>query len=292
MTFRKKPKSVLKNMKVTEVSLVDEGDNPGADVVVIKRRLGDPVEAFEAFAESVAKLNVLASGGEGAEGVAVATDILKGMNMNIEELNEKLGQIEATVETVTKAKDEAEARVSELEATNAAQAAEIEKLKADAGKAAEEDDVIKSLPEPIRKRLEEAEAKAARAEEAINKANEQREIEASVEKAKALGLGDPQKIGEAMHRVAKGRPTAEDAATIEEAFAKAQAILKNSKLFDSIGRGNGGDADDPEQKLRQAALDIQKAKPALSYEAAYAEAMDANPALYDEVAKARRAVAN
>ena len=291
MSNRSKARSILKGVRVTEVSLVDEGDNPGADVVVIKRRLTDPEVAFEAFAEAVAKLNVLAAGEEGAEGVAAAAKILKGLNMNIEELNEKLSQIEETVETVTKAKAEAEAENAKLKAALEEAEAEIKKLKAD-GAEQDEDEVLKSLPEPIRKRLLDAEAAAARAEEAIAKANEQREIEAAVAKAKGYGLGDPIKLGEALHRITKGRSTAEDATVIEEAFAKAQAVMKNSKLFDTIGSAHGGDANDPEQKLRTVALEIQKAKPALSYEAAYTEALEANPGLYDEVVKARRATAN
>jgi cell division protein FtsB len=287
-----KAKSILKNMRVTEVSLVDEGDNPGADVVVIKRRGSDAVAAFEAFAETVAKLNDLASGEEGEVGAAVAADILKGMNMNIEELNAKLGQIEETVEAVTKAKDDAEAEVAKLKAEVEAKDAEIEKLKVSKGDADAEDDVLKSLPESIRKRLEDAEASAARATEAITKANEQREIDSCIEKARTFGFAEPTALGEAMFRVTKGRSTEADATLIEEAFAKANAALKGSKLFEPIGKSLGGDANDPETKLRQAALDIQKAKPALSYEAAYAEAMNANPTLYDEIAKTRRASAN
>lgn len=292
MSVRNKLKSILKDMRVTEVSLVDEGDNPGADVVVVKRRDADPKAAFEAFAEGVAKLNDLALGGEGAEGAARAADILKGMNMDIEELNAKLGQIEASLEEVGKAKAEVDAKLADAEAALADRDAEIAKLKAEVKTGNEEDEVLKGLPESIRKRLENAEAAAARAEEAIAKANDQRELEMAVTKAKGLGFADPDKLGGALHRIAKGTSTADDAAVVEEALQKANAALSNSKLFEPIGKGNGGNADQPEGKLRQAALDIQKAKPNLSYEAAYAEAMEANPSLYDEVVKARRAVAN
>lgn len=292
MSVRNKIKSVLKNMRVMEVSLVDEGDNPGADVVVVKRREADCKTAFNEFAETVAKLNTLADGEDGEEGAALAAEVLKGMNMNIEELNEKLGQIETALDTVQKEKDDAVAKVADLEAALSAKDDEIAKLK-DAAPAADEgkdDDVLKGLPEDIRKRLEDAEAKAARAEAAIEKANEQRELDAAIEKAKGYGFAEPEKLGGAMHRVAKGKPDEGDMAVIEEALTKAKAVVDaDSKLFTSIGKAQGQNADDPEVKLRTAALDIQKAKPELSYEAAYAEAMDANPALYDEVAKARRA---
>lgn len=296
MTWRNPIKAILKNMRVTEVSLVDEGDNPGADVVVIKRRIADTAAAFDDFAVSVAKLNDLASGEEGEEGAALAAQVLKGMNMNIEELNDKLGQIETALETVEKEKDDAVAKVADLEAALAAKDDEIAKLK-DATSAADDDgddDVLKALPkelrESIEKRLSDAEAKAERAEAAIEKANDQRALDAAIEKAKGFGFAEPDKLGAAMHRVEKGKPEDGDMAVIEEALTKAAAVAKaDSKLFTSIGKANGLDADDPEAKLRTAALDIQKAKPTLSYEAAYAEAMEANPALYDEISKSRRA---
>lgn len=42
---RRKPKQRLRNLKVREISLVDDGDNPGADVLVWKRRAEDPTPA-------------------------------------------------------------------------------------------------------------------------------------------------------------------------------------------------------------------------------------------------------
>lgn len=291
-------KNILKNMKVREISIVDDGDNPHADVLIFKRRdaEGEPTAVLKAKFETVSVLAgtvmELAAGIAGEEGVEKARTILGGMNMDLEQLNERLGEIETNLETVTKARDDLQ---SQLDAANA-RLSEVEKERDDAvAKAkpsADEDEILKSLPEPVRKRLEDAERVAREATEAVEKAASEREQGEYVSKARALKVVDADGVGGLMYRIAKGKTSAEDAAKFEAILKQAGTINdKGEKLFEAIGKSQGGDAEDGEaqSELDEAITNIQKAKPSLTREQAYAEALDANPGLYDRINKRRAA---
>lgn len=295
-------KAVLKNMRVNEISLVDEGDNPHAEVLILKRRDIVGVDTnilkqrFEEASAAAGELMELAAGAEGDEGVQRAATILEGMNMDIDGLNEKLGEIEANLEAVTKRAEDAETKVSELTAQVETVTKERDDALAAVEKAKEpvegegEDDVLKSLPEPVRKRLEAAEADAKEAREQVEKARDERELSERVAKARELGLVNADEMGGLLHRIAKGKATAEDADKIVDMLTIAKNVDKaGEKLFEAIGKATGGDAasNDAQAKLDEAIANIQKAKPSLTREQAYAEALDANPGLYDEVRKIR-----
>jgi hypothetical protein len=299
-------KAVLKNMRVSEISLVPEGDNPGADVLILKTRdrvgtdIGVVKQRLTEATELAAHLGDLSAGAEGAEGVEKAAAVLKGLDMDINELNERLGQIETSLDTVTKEKDELAGKVTALTAdldkvTKERDAAITERdaavEKAKGAKTEESDeDVLKTLSEPVRKIVEDARAEAKEAKEAVEKARDERDLEVHVEKVKALGLPDADKVGATLHRIAKGKSTPEDATVIDELLTKAKAQADGGKaLFERIGKAQGGDgqATEAEAKLETAIEAIQKAKPALTREQAYTEALDANPSLYDEIQKAK-----
>lgn len=180
-----------------------------------------------------------------------------------------------------------------------AQAAEIIKLKAerdeavakakDADKAEKTDEeLLKSVPESIRKRLADAEASTAAANAAIEKMRDDRELADRITKAKADGIAEPDKVGGILHRMTKNKATAEDTAEIERLLKAAAAQDKTSELYKSRGSSTASDGD-PEVLLKAKAEDIRKAKPTLTFEQAYSEAMEANPALYDAFIAKRRA---
>lgn len=290
----------ISKLRIGEISMVDEGDNPGAGVIIMKRRSDLQNDLLEAN-EAAAHLYELAAGAAGEEGIAKAAHILGEMDMDIEALNARLEKIDADLADVTKRAEDAEAKVATLEADVASRDEQIAKLKAgDTGTDGKggtdgEDDVLKSLPEPIRKRLLDAEKAAADATAAIEKSRDDAELATNIAKAKELGLADAEGMGGLLHRVAKGKTTAEDAAKVVEVLTIAKNVGEaETKLFKAIGDatgGKGGEDTDAQAQLDAAIDSIQKAKPALTREAAYAEAIEANPALYDEVRKVRPATA-
>jgi regulator of replication initiation timing len=282
--------NILRRFKVREISLVDEGDNPHADLLILKRRdmlVPTPVlkARFASASAMAGALFELAAGAEGQDGCDRAQEILKGMDMDINTLNEKLAEIEVNLETVTKANTELKAENESLKAANAEL---VEKAKA-APAAETDEDILKGLPEPVRKRLEAAEAAAAAATELVEKANAERETGEYVAKARALNVTDADGVGGLLYRIAKGKTTAEDADKFEGILKQAGTInAEGEKLFTAIGKSAAQDASDADEAQRE--LDgkieaIQKAKPTLSYAQAYTEALDANPSLYERVAK-------
>ena len=163
--------------------------------------------------------------------------------------------------------------------------AELDKLAADN---ADEEEVLKGLPESIRKRIEEDRQARKAAEDQIAKMKVEAEEREAIEKAKAFGVGEPGKIGPLLMRVAKGRSGAEDAAELERLFKSFGEIASKSPLFKSIGTDVKVDGD-PEEILKAKAAEIRKERPSLTPEQAYAAAMDANPEVYSAyVAKHRQ----
>jgi hypothetical protein len=302
MTAMNAKKNILKDMRVREISLVDDGDNPGADVLILKRReILHPTPVLKARFDIASALAgavfELAAGAAGEPGTQRASTILKGMNMDIEGLAEKLAEIETNLDTVTKANAELTAEnarlAGELETVTKARDAALEA----AGKVGEsEDEVLKSLPEAVRKRIEDAERIAREAQDEVTKARETREQGEYVAKARELKVVDADGVGGLLYRIAKGKTVAEDAAKLEAIIKQAGTINgEGEKLFEAIGKAAGGDAGDDaeaaERELNEATQAIQKAKPGLTHAQAYTEALDANPALYDRITKRRPAAA-
>jgi hypothetical protein len=274
-------------MEITEISLVDEPANSDATVVIVKAKRAPPPEAAGMTMAGVAKAvraalaemapqvaaRALAGGDPAAtpdaEGAAQA--ILTETIMDLEQLTKALEDAEGKIEALEKRAADAEAAVAERDA-------EIEKAKAAAPPA--EEDVLKSLPEPIRKRLEEA-------EEGVRKLREERELEGAIAKAKSLGFGKPAEIGPLLLRVQKGATTPEDAARIEAVLKQAAVADRESPLFKSVGSGLADDAD-PDAVIKGKADEIRKSNPALTEAQAFDLALQANPRLYDAaIAKQR-----
>lgn len=322
-------KHQLTDMTIEEISLVDEPANPGAVVEIIKAKFkpcadcedpemckgkggcsmeksmdmdeddeggNDPdkvkktkisaASVTEAIAKAIAALTpqivekAMAEGFSADEAIADAmAAIIKETVMDLDQVTKALAAAEATIAAhaeVVKAKD----------AEIASKDAEIVKLR-DGKPAAEpsDEEVLKSLPEAIRKRLEDGKA----AEVALAKAQEKSEVDGFIAKAKEYGVGDAAVMGPILHRVAKGRTTAEDAKVIEQVLKAAGSVQSHSALFKSLGTSQGDEAD-PEAVLKSKANDIAKAEN-ISFAKAYEKAMEQNPQLYTDYLAKRRAPA-
>jgi hypothetical protein len=126
-----------------------------------------------------------------------------------------------------------------------------------------EAEVMKSLPEAVRKRIEDAESKAA---EAITKAKaaeakaeaevakrETREAIEHVQKWASLGY-DPIKFGPQFREVQKATPEA--AKEIERILSAAYEQLRQSNLFSEVGNSYASPGSDPLSKLQAIAKEF------------------------------------
>lgn len=217
-----------------------------------------------------------------SEAADMAEEIIKETIMDITQLSKALEDAEAKMEALEKRASDAEAALKEANDT-------IAKAKPadDAEPVQSEEDILKSLPEAIRKRLE----KAKEDEATIAKMAAEAEEKEAVEKARALKVPEPEKVGPMLLRVAKGKSTAEDAKIIETLLKQHAAISAVSPLFKSIGSAAAVEGD-PEEVLKAKATEIQKGSDGkLTYAQAYDEALKQNPAVYDAYIAKRRASA-
>lgn len=286
----------IKKLRIGEISLVPEGDNPAADVLILKHRdrVGTDLNIAkqtlgEVRERAVAIAKALSEGGTPMD-IETLTEKLNGIEKSLEAVQTENTTLKSQVETITKERDDALAAV---EVEKAKAAAKIPpKAQADGGADDPDgdDEVMKSLPQALRDRIEKDRKQVEELTASIEKERDERAEGEMIEKVKATGLTDPEKFGKLVHRVAKGKSEAADADTILELLTKASAVAKGGeKLFTRIGKaaGNDTEAGDAQAKLDHAAVEIQKGKPALTREQAFAEACEANPSLYDEIRSAK-----
>lgn len=300
---------VLKNMKIAEVSIVDEPANDEARVVIVKSKSGggepDMAEIAAAISSAIESLSgdivekAMASFGSASpETAEAATAILQEAVMDLEALTKSLEETEAALTKST-------ARLSEIEADNAAKDTEITKLRgelaakdeeitkaktAPLSEADQDAEFLKSLPEAARERILKDRATLASQAEEIAKSKDAAEEQEYITKAKDLNVGDAKVVGPILRRIAKGRTTADDAATIETVLKSLSAVQAKSELFKSLGTSLGDpDAGNPEAVLKSKAVEIQKANEGMTYAEAYTKALEQNPDLYAEYNKSRAA---
>ena len=294
------PKHELVDMEILEISLVDEPANDDARVVIVKSKSTSPEnepddeDTMTKTAVSAAKVaaallsamtalspqiveKALAEGfSANPDAAAVAADILKETVMDITELSKALETAEAQVEALEKRATAAE---DALKLANEA----IAKAKAPPAAEPTEEEVLKTLPESIRKRIEKGKAD----EIALAKMAEEKEEKEAIAKAKELKVAEPEKVGPLLVRVAKGKTTADDVKVIETLLKQNAAVMAASSLFKSIGSAAAVDGN-PEEILKAKAVEIQKGTPSLTFAQAYDEALKQNPEVYQAYVTKRR----
>lgn len=293
----------LTDMEIQEISLVDEPANEDARVVIVKAKAGSvtdsPVSmamiagavlaAIEALAPQIVEKAMAEGFSADPDAAMAAASIIKEVVMDAESVTNALEKAEADIVALTKRAEDAEAALKDLQDVIKAKDDEIAKLAAGKPAEGDEEEVLKALPESIRKRLEAAEADARSAREEIQKAKDAAEMAEAIAKAKALQMGDPEKIGGLLLRIRKGATTVADADEIEAVLKSAAEIAAKSPLFKAIGSAAAVDGD-PEDLLKAKADEIMKASDGkISFAQAYDKALTDNPALYSAYVAKRRA---
>lgn len=300
----------LSDMTIDEISLVDEGANGEARVVIFKAKKTPPKNKQDMVDDDgdddtsksgdndndVVKTLLSKFGQTDPDGfsgdpdaAAFAAAQLKEQDMDIEALSKALEDAEAKLVALEKRTNEAESALEDANAVIKSKDEEIGDLKKSlTTNAGGEDDFMKSLPESVRKRFEDAEAKAKAAEEAVAKMQDAAETQDAIAKAKDLGVGNADEVGPLLLRVRKGKTTEADAAALETMLKAQAAQSKVSHLFKAMGSSNAVDGD-PEALIKAKADEIQKANKGMTAEVAYAKAVEENPALYNAYIAKRRA---
>ena len=206
--------------------------------------------------------------------------------------------VEAEVEATEEIGDDAIERIVELEAALSKARERIASLETDLEKAKpkkgkkpaflmeeedmEEDDMMKSVPEPVREMLNKARSEAEAAREELRKERETQRDREYV--AKAAGWGhltiEADSFGPALRQVADIAPTL--AETIEKALEAANAQQEAAAIFGEIGaagRPNTGNAYGQVESLAKAAVEKGEYK---TVEQAIAGLVSTNPALYQQ----------
>jgi regulator of replication initiation timing len=274
-----------------EISLVPEGDNPEAHVLIAKRRApggGDATAKLDIIIKSLE-----ASVADGNTDAAGAVEFLKEMGGTMTDIEKQLAEITKQLEKLAGDNTELTAEIAKLKGEITGKDGEIAKLKGEAAAAGTDEDVLKNIADPATRAMVEKSLNAAAvATAALNKMRDEAEAAGFITKAKATGIGDAEALGGLMQRIAKGTTTDADVGVLEGVLKAAgereKALFRpigqnGSKIVKTVG---GGEA----EGLLQAAADaIHKAKPNITKEQAYSEAMDANPALYDQYLAETRA---
>lgn len=308
------PKNRLKDITVKEVSFVPMGDNPGAEIVIFKarptkREQGEdfPAEAYayapEPSRPSTWKLRLwdnLEDKETAAQvGRAVAALGVGFRGEKVQIPSEDLQKVKAKVLTawrrthegeppsvLTKKElgggmtpEELQAALDEANAENEKLKMELEALKEQLQgeeEEPEEGEMIKSLPEPLRKEYEQALAKAKEADEKLEKAADEALGKEWLGKAKDADLTD--EVAAMFKSLAKTEPDA--ANTLYEEMSRLSKALNEAEIFKENGGGGGhGDA-----KSRIDAMAKERAaSKGITYEKAYAEIYKENADLRKEL---------
>jgi hypothetical protein len=204
-----------------------------------------------------------------------------GLNMadQTADLAKRLGELEKSVETLTKERDEARKEVETLKVA-----------KADPKKA--EEDMLKSLPAELRQRVEKAEAESRATAERLAKIEDERANDAFIAKAQAFkGIVKPEEFGPTLRKIAKTDAALAEA--VEKALATAngqiEAARKQARAFDELGRSGGGDGTSAVEKVDAAARELMAKDAKLTEATARAQVWKSNPDLAKQYTEERRA---
>ena len=178
------------------------------------------------------------------------------------ELEKALEASHAHVEQLQKAAEEAEAEVEDDEEIDA------------------EEEIMKSLPQPVREMLEKAANEATFAKEELRKEREARRDEEFVQKAAEWQhlTVDAKDLGPALRRLTD--IDANLASQVEKALSAANAQSESAAIFDEIGRGSRPDDGSAYAKVESMAKAAVNSGDFKTMEQAVASIVTQNPDLY------------
>jgi hypothetical protein len=216
------PVTILRDLVVTRVDLVDFGENQAADVVLFKRRTTTATKENEMEKTGGLDLSKMA----------------ENERKTVEALQKRAADADTAEELARKTEERAVAAEKERDALKAQ--LEAKRTPEDIEKAR-----VAALPEDIRKRLEDNEAE-------VRKLREERDTTEYIAKARALPLSgtSPENFGPLLRRIATGTTTQADAEEVTRMVKSLGEQIKAADVFGEKGRSGGADAGSTYEEAR------------------------------------------
>lgn len=271
----------LVDLEIEAVAGVDKAAN-GRRFLVIKRADNEPKPSL---LERIAALFKQEYGVDPNEVTVEEADALleKGAEPKDDEEEKGVGDMPDFEELLKSAPKELQDAVA---AALAQKDAEIETLqKQVAGGEPQQDEINKAdLPEPVRKRLEDLEKRAAEAER-IAKAEQEARVRAEIRK-RAETYSNAGPVDEIAEMIYKAYEVSQEyGEQVESVLKTAHERVAEGTLFKELGSGGGDVAATTWGKVEKLADEIQKANPSLTRPEAIAKAFELNPDLEREYAE-------
>ena len=273
----------LTNLKITKVSLVDEGACSAAHITLFKQKGGNEVMTFEEMMainlsdeqQSVIKAKLEEHKAELAkskEECEQAQTELEKAETEKKDLETKVSELEAEVE---KAKEELKEAKEELEKAKEVEETEVEKAKEEPT----EEELLKNVDPAIKEMIEKSRAEAEVHKQAILKMKEEAETAEITEIAKSLnGVGTDEAQMVTMLKKAKSFDV-ELYAEVIKALEIANNIIADSEVLKEKGTTHSAGEVDAWAKLDAKADEIAKTR-GISKAKATNVVIDEFPALY------------
>lgn len=247
---------LLEDLVINRVDLVDEGANSAAFITLYKRK-----EQNMTVSEIIEKM---------------LPEHAKLVKDTIDTLTNDLTKSKETVGTLTTERDTALQELSKAKETLETVTSELDSLKKSKDEPNKEEELMKSLPEDIRKYVDNLKLQKEAAEEAIRKAKEAEENSVAIAKAmelKALPVEQEKLVG-----ILKGATP-----ELVEVLATISTAL-NDTVLGEIGKSNqtlSKSSDAAWAKIEAKAMEVAKAEK-LTKAKAITKVVDENPDLYKE----------
>lgn len=252
----------LTNLKITKVSLVDEGACSAAHITLFKHKKGGKDMTFEELMKSLNE-----------EQQAVIKAKLDEQTAELTKTKEKCSQAEQDLEKAEQEKKDLETKVSELEG-------EVEKSKQKQHEPSEEE-VLKNVDPAVREIIQKAKSEAEIHKQAVLKMKEASETAELTNIAKSLtGVGTEETQMVSMLRKAKSLDS-ELYNEVLKALETANNIIADSELLKEKGQSGHDDSVDAWAKVDAKADEIAKSRN-ISKAKATTVVIEEFPQLYQE----------
>ena len=258
----------LTNLKITKVSLVDEGACSAAHITLFKQKKGGSEMTFEEMMESLSEEQqaiIKAKFDAQNEELEKAKEECSEKEQELEEAKKAFSEKEEELEKVKQEKKDLETKASETEEEeeeedDLAVEADSEDGVTKAKKELTEEEILKNVDSAVREMIQKAKSEAEIHKQAVLKMKEEKEIAEVTEIAKSLsGVGTEETKMVSMLRKAKSLDV-ELYAEVLKALQVANNIIADSELLKEKGQSFAGNDVDAWSKVDAKADEIAKTR--------------------------------
>lgn len=257
----------LTNLKITKVSLVDEGACSAAHITLFKQKKGGSEMTFEEMMESLSEEQqaiIKAKFDAQNEELEKAKEECSEKEQELEEAKKAFSEKEEELEKVKQEKKDLETKASETEEEEEEEDLAVEADSEDgvtkAKKELTEEEILKNVDPAVREMIQKAKSEAEVHKQAVLKMKEEKEIAEVTEIAKSLsGVGTEETQMVSMLRKAKSLDV-ELYAEVLKALQVANNIIADSELLKEKGQSFAGNDVDAWSKVDAKADEIAKTR--------------------------------